>query len=257
MAKPFLRYLGLLTRALKDGTISYTAAGAITAVSIAITTLTFTTLTGTNITATGVITAATVTATDDVHATDNISAGGALDVTGPLGVTGTVTLAGSASVGTVLTAATGTFTDDVHATDNISAGGALDITGPASVTGATSLTGAVTVGTTLMLTPSTDHVMLPAGTLVVTNTIMRVRGSGGAKTMVSTPTIADGTDGQVIIIQGVNDSNILTLQDESNLGDSGLQLAGGADFALGAGDILHLVYDSGDDNWYEIGRNNN
>lgn len=91
----------------------------------------------------------------------------------------------------------------------------------------------------------------------ITTHVRRVAGSGGAVTLTSTPTLADGIDGQQIIIVGTNDTNTVTLQDEAQLANSGLQLAGGADFTLGQYDTIHLVYTSAEDKWMEISRSNN
>lgn len=110
----------------------------------------------------------------------------------------------------------------------------------------------------LVCTPSTTTSLSAGDTIpFLGNTIQRVAGSGGAVTLTSTPSIADATDGQILIVQGDDDTNTLTLQDESNLANSGLQLSGGADMTLGKGDIIVLTYDSGDDKWYELSRSNN
>lgn len=129
--------------------------------------------------------------------------------------------------------------------------GDVDITGDLDVGSNTTLGGGV------IYTPSSTQSYSAANTITVTNTIMRVQGNGGAVTLTSTPTIADGADGQVVYIQGDHDTNTLTLQDEGNLANSGLALQGGVDFTLGKGDILTLTYDAGDDKWYEISRSDN
>lgn len=92
---------------------------------------------------------------------------------------------------------------------------------------------------------------------MLTSRIVRIAGDGGAATITATPSIADMVDGQIVIFQGTSDSNTVTFQDESNLGNSDLQLDGGADFTAGLGDTLMIMYDSGDDEWYEISRSNN
>jgi hypothetical protein len=111
----------------------------------------------------------------------------------------------------------------------------------------------------IYLAPSTDNAYLTTATIVPTGVVMRVKAGGaGARTLISVPTIADGSyDGQILILQGLDDTTTLTLQDESNLADSALQLGGGLDCTLGAGDTLTLIWDDGDDNWYEISRSDN
>ncbi len=110
---------------------------------------------------------------------------------------------------------------------------------------------------TLSFSPSNTQSITAAGGITTTKSITRVQGSGGAITVTATPNIVDGADGQIVIYQGDNDTNTLTLQDESNLTGSGLELSGGVNFTLGKGDILQLVYDAGDDKWYEISRSDN
>ena len=60
-----------------------------------------------------------------------------------------------------------------------------------------------------------------------------------------------------MIIQGDSNTNTLTLQDESNLSGSGLELDGSANITLGKGDTIHLLYDEGDSKYYELTRSNN
>jgi len=109
-------------------------------------------------------------------------------------------------------------------------------------------------------TPSATQTIV-AGTGITTamldaNAIIRIDGTGGV-TITATPNIADGIDGQIVTFQGTDDVNTVTFQSVSSLANSGLWLAGGANFTLGQGDILQLTYDAGDDLWYEITRSNN
>lgn len=86
----------------------------------------------------------------------------------------------------------------------------------------------------------------------------KVQGNNGAVTLTSTPSLEDGLyDGQIVIIIGMSDGNTLTLQDETSLGNSGLQLAGSANITLGKFDIIILIYDSTLDKWIELSRSNN
>lgn len=145
----------------------------------------------------------------------------------------------------------------------------LDVTGNIAVSGTVDgvdvsvLEASVTTNTSDIATkadkiePSADASMSAATALSVTDGIMRVVGNGGAVTMTATPNIADGADGQIVILQGTNDTNLVTFQDESSLANSGLQLSGGVNFTLGKGDTLQLMYDAGDDKWYELTRSDN
>jgi hypothetical protein len=80
---------------------------------------------------------------------------------------------------------------------------------------------------------------------------MRVQGSGGAVNITVDPQIADGTDGQIIIIKGISNTNTLTLDE-----GTGLSLTSAASFTLGAKDTISLMYDAVDDVWIEISRSN-
>lgn len=66
------------------------------------------------------------------------------------------------------------------------------------------------------------------------------------------PQIAAGTDGQVIKITGLSDTNTLLLED-----GNGLQLAGGVSFTLGAGDVIQLHYVTSLSVWVEDSRSDN
>lgn len=127
--------------------------------------------------------------------------------------------------------------------------------------GDTSPTAKVDIKGDLVLRPSSDQTMV-AGTgitsaMILANPLVRVVGNSGDITITATPSIAAGVDGQELTIQGTNDTDTVTFQDESNLAGSDLNLAGGVDFTVGRGDILRLLYDAGDAKWFEISRSNN
>lgn len=146
--------------------------------------------------------------------------------------------------------------------------GTLDVTGQATLGNSSSTNSTVstafesngtsTLVANVVLTPSVtlSHASGTSG-IVVTNAIMRVQGSGAAVVATSTPTLIDGADGQIVILQGDSDTNTLRLRDADNLANTGLELAGSVDITLGQGDTLHLTYDAGDDKWYELSRSDN
>ena len=101
-------------------------------------------------------------------------------------------------------------------------------------------------------TPSSTIDITAAGGITITNTVMRIRGSGGAIDITAIPQIADGQDGQIVILQGDDDTNTVKLDD-----GNGLALDSDASFTMGKGDIIQLTFDSEDDIWYEITRTNN
>lgn len=102
---------------------------------------------------------------------------------------------------------------------------------------------------------STTTSLLVSDTISSSFAISLVQGSGGSVTMTSTPTIAVGTyNGQQLILIGVSDSLLVTLQDEVNLGSSGLRLAGAHNIILGKNDSITLVWMSAQSKWIELSR---
>jgi hypothetical protein len=101
--------------------------------------------------------------------------------------------------------------------------------------------------------PSAITNITEAGGITITNKIMRVQGSGGAITLTATPGIATSftVDGFELILEGQSDTNTLTLQEESNLTNSGFKLNDKMNVTLGKGDILRLMYNATDAKWYQ------
>lgn len=88
--------------------------------------------------------------------------------------------------------------------------------------------------------------------------IVKVQGDGGAVTVTGTPNIAAATsNGKLLILLGMDDTNTVTFQDGSTLDGSGLTLSYGQNMTLGKGDTLHLIYETALDNWIEVSRSNN
>ena len=99
-----------------------------------------------------------------------------------------------------------------------------------------------------------------AGTGITSSWLRRnslIQGSGGAVTVTATPNIAGGANGETITLIGHSDVNTVTFQDESNLANSDLHLAGGLDVTLGEFDTLTLVYSLAKAKWVEKSRSNN
>lgn len=96
-------------------------------------------------------------------------------------------------------------------------------------------------------------------TVAASGSYIVVQSSGGAVTLTSTPNISTATaeGGDVMYIQGDSDTNTVTLQDEGNLTDSGLEFAGSVNRTLGAGDTLHMIFDSGTSVWREVSYSDN
>jgi len=108
--------------------------------------------------------------------------------------------------------------------------------------------------------PSSDNVIAAATGItaaMMVKKIVRVVGNTGDITITATPSLADMSDGQVVIFQGTDDTDTVTFQDEAQLGNSDLQLDAAADMTLGLGDTLTIMYDLGEDEWFELSRSNN
>ena len=216
---------------------------------------------------TGVVSSGGLTLSGDVTSTttavdwdllDNDASALSFDAAGKTGILELVTTDASEGVNAsgfmnvTGTVTGGTLTDG---TASISAGalsGVTTLTASGLISG-----GGITIDGVTTYTPSSDQSLLAATTLTVADGITRVVGNGGAVTLTSTPHITDGNDGECVKIQGTDDTNTVTFQDESALANSGMQLSGGEDFTLGKGDMLEVCYDSDEDKWYENSRSDN
>ena len=107
----------------------------------------------------------------------------------------------------------------------------------------------------IAFTPLTSYSSVNVSTSFspVNSTFLVINGSGTI-TSTATPAISTLTavSGQELLIMG--GANVVTFQDNGTLSGSLLEL-GNTTRALGAGDILKLIYYSG--KWYEIGFVNN
>lgn len=100
-----------------------------------------------------------------------------------------------------------------------------------------------------IMEPSAATNITAASGITPTAPLMRVQGNGGAITVTANPQIVAGIDGQVLIVEGNDDTNTVTLAD-----GTGLHLHSGA-FTLGAHDTIVLVYDANQSEWQEQSRN--
>jgi hypothetical protein len=97
--------------------------------------------------------------------------------------------------------------------------------------------------------PSSDQVIDAVGDSILANATTVFLNPDGDYTLTSTPTIADGTKGQILYIMCNNaEANIVTVQDEDSLGGSNLEL-GAASRAISGKDVLTLIFDGVD--WTE------
>jgi hypothetical protein len=143
--------------------------------------------------------------------------------------------------------------------------GTLGATTPATAqvttftaSGVSTLAGNVIVSSRLFApTAGATQSLLAATAINPVGLKIKVVGDGGAVVLIATPTItAPATDGQLLLIQGTDGTNTVTLQDEASLAGTGLEL-GAATRVLGLGDTILLTWDSTTSKWYEIAFSNN
>ena len=104
--------------------------------------------------------------------------------------------------------------------------------------------------------PKVVQTLAATAAIEADTTQIRVGGSGGAVTLTSEPNIADGFDGQFILIRGTDNTNTLTIQDVGTLAGSNVDL-GGANRTLGNGDYLALIFNADTGLWEELFFKNN
>jgi hypothetical protein len=107
----------------------------------------------------------------------------------------------------------------------------------------------------VVYTPSVAHDVSAGSGItgsMLANKIIRVQGSGGPVTITSDPPIASGTNGQIIILRGMDETNTVTFDPGAKL-----KLSGGYSFTLGDHDSLMLSYDGADELWFELARSDN
>lgn len=102
-------------------------------------------------------------------------------------------------------------------------------------------------------TPSAAQTLAAATAIIADAYVVRITATA-PRTITAAPTIADGANGQLLIIVNVG-ANAITLQDQGTLANSNLRLST-ATFAIGTRDSLTLMYSSDIGDWVEISRTN-
>lgn len=98
--------------------------------------------------------------------------------------------------------------------------------------------------------PSADQSITAVGDAILANAA-HVKITGDASyTLTSTPTIAAGTDGQVLMIENVGSFSIV-LQDEASLPGSLLQTLNNAAQSIGVGDLAYFLYSTDAAAWIQ------
>ena len=211
---------------------------------------------GGTLTASGAVTVAATTQADNKDTGALIVEGGAgveknLQVGGALGVTGSVAVASTTASTNKDTGAL-VLEGGVGVEGNVNAGGNVEAAGNLAVGGnaamgndiavdTVAVTAKVTFAGAVVTTPS-DETQIAAGTGLTATHIQRsylkVRGNSGAVDITANPQIAAGTAGQMLTLQGTDNTNTLKLDD-----GTGLVLAGGISFTLKSGHIIQFIYD--------------
>lgn len=102
-----------------------------------------------------------------------------------------------------------------------------------------------------VMTPSTAQVINAVGDTILANAKMVVLNPDDDYTLTSTPTIANGSLGQILYITCANaESNIVTVQDQDTLGSSNLQLLASTKAITGK-TMTGFIFDG--TNWIEFG----
>ena len=123
--------------------------------------------------------------------------------------------------------------------------------GTAAVTALTS-SGTRTAGGRWVQTPSTLQTLTAATAISADAEKLRVVGSPGAVTLTATPTISAGVaDGQRVLIKGTSATLTVTLQDESALAGTTLELEA-ATRVLALNSQIELSWDSTTGKWCEL-----
>lgn len=137
--------------------------------------------------------------------------------------------------------------------------------GPSVVTTAVgidiaALSGAGTIigirnASTSVFTPSTaQNITAVTATILANATVVQLT-ADASYTLTSAPTVADGQNGQVLIIVNVDTVDTITIQDQGTLASSNLRLSA-TTIALAPRDSIILMYSNTVADWVEIGQTN-
>ncbi len=155
------------------------------------------------------------------------------------------------AIGTTLTLTT-TNSDNSGETElslsdgTISAGGDLIVYGGAGIATTLEVSGSV------IYTPSGDHIISGSGigADLLASKVLLIKGDSALTT---TNTIAAGQDGQMLVLIGQSESELIKF----TATDGNLKLSANTDFTLGEGDIIQFIYVDSISKWVEISRTDN
>lgn len=108
---------------------------------------------------------------------------------------------------------------------------------------------------TLVETPSVATLSAAGNSITANAAVKRLNNtSGGSLTLTSTPTIADGQDGQRLLLFNSSANNVV-LQDQGTLASSNLRLSA-TSITLGTRDSIELMFSSTVGDWIQVGQTN-
>lgn len=117
--------------------------------------------------------------------------------------------------------------------------------------------GSLTMSGQLVATFSAAQNITAVGATILANAHNVQITADNSYTLTSTPTIANGQDGQLLTIVNADAVDTITLQDETSLAGSNLRTKGGTGVALGPRDTVTFVYNTALGDWIEIARSDN
>lgn len=163
----------------------------------------------------------------------------------------TVYSSGTAGTGCTVTTRRGVHIVDTTGTGTVTTGIGVDIEALSDATTSIGIRNASTEVCTPLantnITATSATIRRDASTVTLT--------ANASYTLASTPTIADGVNGQRLRIINVDTADTITLQDESGLAGSNLELSA-ATIALGPKDSIDLEFNSTIGAWLQVGQTN-
>ncbi len=141
--------------------------------------------------------------------------------------------------------------DDSGGTMLLLNNGTISALGNLGVLGSTAVATTLEVAGSVIYTPSGDHIISGSGigADLLGSKVLLIKGDSALTT---TNTIAAGQDGQMLVLIGQSESELIKFTGTGNL-----KLSANTDFTLGEGDIIQFIYVDSISKWVEISRTDN
>ena len=184
----------------------------------------------------------------------NLNVGGAATITGAVTVNDTTASTNKDTGALVVEGGVG-VEGAIHAGGNITAAGTLTVEGNTTLgdaigTDTVTVDAAATFNGKIIMTPSGVLELTAAGGINTTHlerSYLKVRSNSGDVTITAEPQIADGVAGQMITLQGTDNTNTVRFQN-----GNGIVMASGIDFTIKEGHLIQFIFDG--TNWRETFR---